>query len=85
MQEVGNPICTQTNNLHAHRSSVADGEVTRIQTHLAASLHLEPASVTMHFLKLWLLQQQPPAQGDACVSLTLGHCAGKGGDAHSMA
>lgn len=61
VQEVGNPICTQTNNLHTHGSSVADGEVTRIQTHLAASLYLEPASVTMHFLKLWLLQQQSPA------------------------
>lgn len=52
VQEVGNPICTQIDNPHAHGSSVVDGKVSRIWIHLEARLHSEPRSVTTHFLKL---------------------------------
>lgn len=59
VQEVGSPLCTQIHNLLAHGSSVVDGDVSRIQIHLEARLHLVPHSVTMHFLKLWSMHQWP--------------------------
>lgn len=85
MQEVGNPICTQIDNPHAHGPSVAAGEVSRIQIRLEVRLHLEPISVPRHILKLWLLHQQPQAHGDTCVSLRQDPQAGNRGDADPMA
>lgn len=81
MQEVGKPICTQINNPHARGSSVVDGDVSRIQIHLEARLHLDLQSVTTRFLKLWPLHQQPQVYGDIFVSLMPVPCAGSRGDA----
>lgn len=55
----GQPHLYTDQQLPRPRVSVANAEGTGIQIYLDARLHLGPASASMHFLKLWLLRQQP--------------------------